>query len=322
MTEPGGDLLVAAPERWDEACFLVPALRAVAASGLAAGVMCPSGQVPLWRTLPGIEVVEVPMKSKPRHMAAGLRGRWRASLAWERGFASEVFDRAAIPRRLGPADGRLGKHLSDPLEAAPGPLDHRVRFYLNAVEAMGIETRQAAFFAPAELAPGPSPCDWLLVPDSDFGPSHEWLPDRWEGIARHLLERGGRVAVLALARGRGLGDALAGRLGLAVVQADPALLAECLPDLAAARRVLAADGSVPHLAAHAGATCVTLFGPSDPDWKRPLGRRHVVARRHTECAPCLMGKCPLDRRCQTELDEARVLAAIGRLLSGDAPAAR
>lgn len=313
---------MAAPERWDEACFLVPALRAAAASGLATGVLCHDMQEPLWRTLPGIEVLALPLKSRSRQVAAGLRGRWRASLAWERGFASEVFHRAAVPRRLGPAEGRLGRHLSDPLDAAPGPLDHRVRFYLNAVEAMGIETRQAAFFAPAEIAAGSSTCDWLLVPDSDFGPSHEWLTDRWEGVARHLLERGKRVAVLALARGRGLGDALAGRLGLEVVQAEPALLAERLPDLAAARRVLAADGSVPHLAAHVGATCVTLFGPNDPDWKRPLGRRHLVARRHTECAPCLMAKCPLDRRCQTELDEACVLAAIGRLLSADAPTAR
>ena len=83
-------------------------------------------------------------------------------------------------------------------------------------------------------------------------------------------------------------------------------LAGVLPFLAVHGLVIAADGSLPHLAAHAGATCVTLFGPNDPAWKRPLGRRHAVVRRHVECAPCLLAKCPLDQRCQSELEADRV----------------
>jgi len=67
---------------------------------------------------------------------------------------------------------------------------------------------------------------------------------------------------------------------------------------------------VTHLAAHVGATCVTWFGPNDPGWKRPLGRRHVVVRRHVECAPCFLPKCPLDGRCQRELDALRVWNAV------------
>jgi ADP-heptose:LPS heptosyltransferase len=84
--------------------------------------------------------------------------------------------------------------------------------------------------------------------------------------------------------------------------------------LAGYRLVIAADGSLPHLAAHAGATCVTLFGPNDPVWKRPLGRRHTVVCRHVECTPCLLGKCPLDMRCQRELATDRVWAAVRKQL--------
>jgi heptosyltransferase-2 len=84
--------------------------------------------------------------------------------------------------------------------------------------------------------------------------------------------------------------------------------------LAAYGFVIAADGSLPHLAAHVGATCVVLFGPNDPAWKRPLGRRHAIVRRDVECAPCLLAKCPLDLRCQIELESERVWQAVARVL--------
>ena len=32
--------MVAAPERWDETCFAVPAVRALVASGLGVGILC------------------------------------------------------------------------------------------------------------------------------------------------------------------------------------------------------------------------------------------------------------------------------------------
>jgi ADP-heptose:LPS heptosyltransferase len=91
---------------------------------------------------------------------------------------------------------------------------------------------------------------------------------------------------------------------------DATILGSTLPALAAHRFVIATDASLPHLASHLGGTCVTLFGPNDPAWKRPLGRRHVIVRRHVECAPCLLAKCPMDLRCQLELLHDRVWQAI------------
>ena len=150
----------------------------------------------------------------------------------------------------------------------------------------------------------------LLCPDSDFGPSHEWPIESWLEIANQLIEGGRRVAVAGVNGDRGLAKALAHELGDRVEFFNATPLAGALPVLAAYRLVIAADGSLPHLAAHAGATCVTLFGPNDPVWKRPLGSRHAVVRRHVECAPCLLAKCPLDSRCQRELLPDRVWTAV------------
>lgn len=302
-------MLVAAPERWDEACFMLPALRAIVAAGLKTGVLCHPAQLPLWQSVPATEVIVIPEKT--RIAVETIRGRWQAALLWETGRAAELAAKAAIPRRLGPAaDQKLRKRLTHPLAGAPGPLDHRVRFYLAAIEEMGITTDLPEFFAPLENPPGTATV--LLAPDSDYGPSHEWVPDRWQELARALIEDGRSLRIAAIRKG-GTAEKLAASLGAEILDAgNPGAL---LAELAKHRFLISADASLPHLAAHAGATCITLFGPNDPQWKRPLGKRHLVLRHHVECAPCLLPKCPLDLRCQRELDAATVVEAVRSLLA-------
>jgi ADP-heptose:LPS heptosyltransferase len=204
----------------------------------------------------------------------------------------------------------LKKQLTHPLGFSTGPLEHRVRFYLSAVEEMGIHTTKPEFFAPASVGIAPINGAVLLSPDSDFGPSHEWSLEGWLEIAGNLIEKNVRVTVAGIDGGRGLGETLAAKLGDTAKFFHATPLAEVLPRLAEYELCVAADSSLPHLAAHVGTTCITLFGPNDPAWKRPLGRRHAVVRRHVECAPCLLAKCPLDRRCQNELTPARVWSAM------------
>jgi ADP-heptose:LPS heptosyltransferase len=308
-------MLVAAPERWDEACFAVPALRALMASGLGIGVLCREEQKDFWQTLAGLEVLAFPPKQKAKEAAARIRGKWQAALVWGPGFAADVMKIAEVPRRLGPDERKLARQLTHLLAFSEGPLDHRVRFYLAALEQMGIQTLSPEFFAPAWIGIAPVSGAVLLCPDSDFGPTHEWPLDRWLEIGRKLLETGRRLTVAGVDGGRGLGKQLAADLGEGVKFFHASPLAGALPLLAVHGLVVAADGSLPHLAAHVGSTCVTLFGPNDPAWKRPLGKRHAVVRRHVECAPCLLAKCPMDLRCQKELEAERVWIALrGKLL--------
>ncbi len=304
------DLLTAAPERWDEACFAVPAVRALVASGLGVGVLCREEQRGFWQSLTGLEVLAYPEKIKTKALVALIGGGWRAGLVWEPGLAADALQQARVPRRLGPDGRKLNKRLTHPLVFSGGAMEHRVRFYLSAVESMGVSTTRPEFFAPSHMGVEAVPGSVLLCPDSDFGPSREWILERWIETAALLIENGRQVTVAVLEGGRGLGKSLAASLGddVGFICASP--LAEALPMLAAHAMVISADGSLPHLAAHVGATCITLFGPNDPAWKRPLGRHHAMVRRHTECAPCLLDRCPFDGRCQTELSSARVRATI------------
>lgn len=288
------------------------------ASGLGIGVICREGQQEFWQTLEGLEVLAFTATTKAKVAAAAIRASWQAALVWESGFAADAVKIANVPRRLGPAERKLKRLLTHPLAVSEKPLDHRVRFYLSAVEGMGIASLNPEFFAPASIGVEPVADAVLFSPDSDFGASYEWPMGRWAEIARKLLASGRRVTVAGMDGGRGLGKRLASELGESVefFQASP--LAGALPLLAVHGLIIAADSSLPHLAAHVGATCVTLFGPNDPLWKRPLGRRHAVVRRHVECAACLLAKCPMDMRCQNELEADRVWEEIREKLDAHA----
>jgi ADP-heptose:LPS heptosyltransferase len=308
------DMLVAAPERWDEACFVVPALRALIASGLGTGVICREEQREFWQTLAGLKVIAFPARAKAKAAAAEIRGTWQAALVWEPGFAADVVTLAEVSRRLGPTHRKLTRQLTHPMAFSEQPLDHRVRFYLSALEEIGIHTLDPGFFAPAEIGIQAVPGAVLLSPDSDFGRSHEWSLERWVDIGKRLVHHGCRLTIAGMDGGRSLAKSLAANLGDRVEYFQASPLAGALPLLAVHQLSVAADGSLPHLAAHVGSTCVTLFGPNDPNWKRPLGRRHAVVRQHVECAPCLLPKCPMDLRCQKELEIDRVWQAISSKL--------
>ncbi len=306
-------MLVAMPERWDEACFAVPALRALVQSGVVGGIVCREEQEGFWKTVYDQRIITCPAKASVRAVVEKIGAGWEASLVWEAGTFAKAFAKAGIEKRLGLDCGSLKKLLTHPMSVKEGATEHRVRMYLKTCEHMGVSVDRPEYFVAAPLGIPATPGSVLLCPGSDFGVSHEWPLDRWQELAEELMEKGKRVTVAGVVGGRGLGKILAGRLGAEVEFFHAAPLAAAMPLLAAHQLVISADGSLPHLAAHAGSTCVTLFGPNDAVWKRPLGKRHVVVKRHVECAPCLSPKCLMgDLRCQTELEVEKVLAAVPR----------
>lgn len=319
---PEGRLLVAAPARLDDACFSVPAVRALARSERVAALalLCAEAQAPLWRRVGGVEVIAFPDRAGPRAIRALLAGaadRFAAALAWEPSAASRALRAAGIRRRFGPAGRQLAGQLSDPVTIArrPGPAEHRVRDFLLVAGALGADPFNPHHFAPAAAPSDPPAGALLVVPDSDFGPSHAWPAEGWLEVLRPLADDHGlRPTILDHGCGP-LAAAVATALGDRAAPAEARQLDAQLDVLAAHRFVAGVDGTIPHLAALLGATCTVLFGPGEPAWRRPLGKRHSILRRHVECSPCLRATCPLDHRCMRELDAARVRAAVDAMLA-------
>ena len=92
---------------------------------------------------------------------------------------------------------------------------------------------------------------------------------------------------------------LRGRLSL------PQLMA-VLRDAAA---VVSTDSGPAHLAAALGAPTLTLFGATDWQKTRPIGRQATVERYPVPCSPCLKRICPqkIPMVCMSEITPAHVL---------------
>lgn len=293
MPEP---ILVVAPSRWRDACFSLPATRALAAVREVT-LLCPGEQAPLWLAAGCGEVIA---HDGSRQVLAGILAGIGAVLLWEDGPVAKACAKAGIPHRTGLPSAGLAKRLTHPLErlVTPGPPVHEVRRYLDAAALLAAKPFEPGWFEPLPFPRDPATT--LIAPDSDFGRHFEWPLERWGELFSQLVPDPARVKVVP----GPLGEALASQLGLETAALDHPTAAGRF------ERLIGADASLPHIAGALGVRCAVLYGPGDPRLTRPLGKRHSAIRHQVECSPCFAAKCPLDGRCQAELGVERVEDAL------------
>ncbi len=316
----GGNILFAAPDRWDEACFSAPALRAIrnARPTCTLGVICHERQLEFWQSIRGINhFITYNDRSSARSILreqASVDYTWESAIIWEKNLGAEFSAASKIKQRLGYPAKELKKYLTDGviIPAIEGAPDHRVQHYMRLMEKLHVPTQKPELFFPANLGIPQTPGTILLSPESDYGSHYQWSIENWGKVVELLANRlGARVIIAGQTNAKvRIAEKLAAAYAdkIKYVLLDP--LAPALPILAAHSLVIAADSSLAHLSAHVGVTTITLFGPNDPEWRRPLGRQHLCVRRKVECSPCLFPKCYLDLRCQKELSLDQVSAAI------------
>ena len=315
----GGNVLIAAPRRWDEACFSVPALRAIRSSRprCTLGIICHVEQLGFWQSVSGINhIITYDDRSTVRSILRAQessRYSWESAIIWETNMGSECCNALKIKQRLGYSTKDLQKLLTDSV-AAPvlaGPIEHRVQFYLLLMSMLNLPTQKPELFFPVDMEVPQVAGSVLVCPESDYGASHEWPLGRWLRTVELLESIGAKIVVAGHEGSRsGLAGSLAARFPQSCQLVKLGPLSQALPVIAAHSLVVAADSSLCHLAAHVGVTTIALFGPNEPAWRRPLGKQHMVVRQKVECSPCFLAKCPLDLRCQNELSFEEVANAI------------
>jgi heptosyltransferase-2 len=86
--------------------------------------------------------------------------------------------------------------------------------------------------------------------------------------------------------------------------------------IAMASACVSNDSGAMHLAAAAGVPVVGIFGSTNEKATSPLahdGVPAVVLTNTVWCRPCMLRECPIDHRCMTGIEPARVLAAVNRV---------
>lgn len=273
---------------------------------------------------------------------AGMRGRLQlASELRELQFDCAIllqnaFDAAliawlaGIPRRIGYARDGRGFLLTDAIPTPErGSIPAHQRYYylellrragfLNAlpkVEEIHLHGDAAtggelfrSFGLEGERVVG-------ISPGAAFGSAKRWLPERFaESAGRLATELGAAVAIFGSQEERELCALVAADIQAPVKNfAGETSLAEFI-DLAAACRVyLTNDSGAMHIASALGVPTVAVFGATNHLTTGPTGSLARVVREPVECSPCLKRECPIDHRCMTRVDAARVAATALELL--------
>jgi len=318
----GKYLAIASPTSVSEACFSVPAVRSIlrAHPDKTVVILAPAQIAPVWRKIPGIDQILTYQPSDPPRKLAKILADcglpFDSSIAWDQNPAALAFAKAGIRQRLGYPTENLARLLTHPVQVVreTGPVEHQVNHYLLFVSTLGINPFQPANFeTPKRPAPGDS-FRVAIVPGSDFGSAAEWPLPSFVELAKAIAQQCQLVILPSPGRPQPA-KTLAKELGNAAL-VNPVKGDQLIDFLATCQGLVANDGSLPHLASLVGTPSVVLFGPNEPEWKRPLGKIHRILHHREACSSCLLAKCPLDHRCLVEISVAEALEELRILFKG------
>jgi lipopolysaccharide heptosyltransferase II len=155
-----------------------------------------------------------------------------------------------------------------------------------------------------------------VAPGAANGLAKRWMPASFAAVANSVASENAVPVLVGSA-----GDAEPGaRLQEALDPIARARLVDVigrtdLPALAGVlvhcRALVTNDSGGMHFAAAVGVPVVALFGPSNEEETRPIGRsRSVVLTNPVWCRPCMLEECPLDHRCMRGISPETVVAAL------------
>ncbi len=231
---------------------------------------------------------------------------------------------AEIPERIGYARDGRGFLLTRAVQTPPkGP--HERFYYLELLRRAGIldripesgairlegarEAREAGRGRFRKLGLGETVIG--VSPGAAFGSAKRWPPERFAEAANQVAgELRAAVAIFGSKDERDLCAGVAAAIRGPVKNfAGETSLSEFI-DLAAACRVyLTNDSGAMHIASALGVPTVAVFGATDPIATGPAGPLARIVREPVECSPCLKRECPIDHRCMTRVEPARVARA-------------
>jgi len=268
-------------------------------------------------------------------------GRWRlasrirqrrfdAALLLQNAFdAALVMWLARVPTRIGYDVKRRGWMLTHPVAApsASGDRIHQSRHYLALLQRVGIAAAVPDSVRPTLAAPAagqperamPDDGPWIgVAPGSSNGHAKRWLPQRFaESSAAAARALGSRIVIFGSKGDRDVCAQVAAALhsmGMDALDMSGATSVGTLMMMTAAcDAVLANDSGSMHIADALGVPTVAVFGPTCERATGPTGLLSAVVRHQVECSPCLLHECPIDHRCMTGVESARVAAELVRL---------
>lgn len=323
----GSHLCVISPRCFTEACFSVPAVRALKhfTPETSVSVLCPKSQMPLWQH--GLDEIDHLIDYEDGTSAKKIaplveRGgdKFDVAILWEASNAAKASKMVGIDHRAGYASEELMPLLTNAIacDSSAGPIEHRVRHYLGLVNQLGAEAFVPSSFEKPPLPSAPEQAVIAIAPFSEYGSSYQWPAERFVKVVEVMENRYPQISWMLYGHTLGANkksvEVFEGLLAQDNFNQSDANERNVFAALAKSTALLACDGEVAHMAAHVGLPAAVIFGPNAPEWKRPMGKQSVVLREHVACSPCFKPKCPIDLRCHNEVSVDTVVQALGAVI--------
>jgi heptosyltransferase-2 len=150
-----------------------------------------------------------------------------------------------------------------------------------------------------------------INPGAAFGSAKCWLPDRFQGVTRRLLEDPNVVVVyFGDPAGAPLVNDICKEFPERVINlAGRTTLRELLALIKLCTVFLTNDSGPMHIAAALKVPLVAIFGSTSDVKTGPYGGGKVIHKR-VECSPCYKRVCPIDFRCMKRIEVDEVYEAL------------
>jgi heptosyltransferase-2 len=154
---------------------------------------------------------------------------------------------------------------------------------------------------------------FCLCPGSVNSDAKRWPADYFAELADLLIQNDGQVVFLGAPQEHDLIEniqsLMQNRGSMNLTRASDMITAMAVMNLA--DMVISNDTGSAHLAAAAGASILTIFGPTSPGATAPYGTRSYTIQGDAPCAPCRHFKCPLPTHlCMRNIKPASVFRRI------------
>lgn len=324
----GSRVLLSRADHLGDLLMALPALEALAASGLEVDLLVKRPHASLVANHPRVAAVHA--VTLPWQDTAGRGDGWGRVVRLRRELkarryaavieATEDLRSQALLASLGCFS--VGWELPGSpafLDRACRPSEeHQVERTLELAAALQVAPVPGPPRLPGVAAP-PRRAGVLIHPGA-AGPRKAWPLARFRALAAALRGEGHQVSFLLGPADEELREALAGEDFLPRLS-----LPELATRLAGAQTFVGNDSGPAHLAAAVGTPVTVVFGPTMPGRTAPRGPDVRVVAAGLPCQPCWAPRtpfhCPTSRECLGDLPVAPVLAAALAQLSAGGPSA-
>lgn len=264
------------------------------------------------------------------HIAKGLRNQYQRAYILPNSFKSSLIPFwAKIPERIAWRgewrDPLLTTCIRDKLDHYPLMAQRYVRLVDNQAKQL-----QKAHFKPALSVDDATRIKALkqfqltqdiptlaICPGAAFGPSKQWVFERFIDVAKHFVAKGFRVIVLGSKNDAVIANNIATNVGDKVMPlAGKTNLLDAIALLSTVNAVLTHDSGLMHIACALDRPVVALYGSSSPTFTPPLHPSARIVRHDVGCNPCYKRHCARPSHdCMLAIHSREVIATLGEVMN-------